>query len=173
MMPSNKSLERRVKDKVPSSNAGVCAPMKFELSPYATCSFCEDLAGTRACAFVAENQYAVAEIDERQYERGAMLVIPKQHRESILDIENSEIEGVYSLAREVARAAAVAFGAVGMNVFQNNGSKAGQHEPHFHVHVVPRYKASDPHRRFLQRDYNVISIEEQRAIADLVKAALT
>lgn len=114
----------------------------------------------------------MAEVDERQYERGAMLVIPKIHRESILEIEGSEIEGVYSLVREVARGATVAFGAIAMNVFQNNGSKAGQHEPHFHVHVVPRYKASDPNTRFLQLDYNVISIEEQRAIAGLVKAAL-
>jgi len=146
--------------------------LKFELPLYVTCSFCEDLAGTRECAFVAENEYAVAEIDERQYERGAMLVIPKKHRESILEIERAEIEGVYSLVREVARGATVAFGAVGMNVFQNNGSKAGQHEPHFHVHVVPRYKASDPNRRFLQRDYDVISVEAQRAIADLVKAAI-
>lgn len=146
--------------------------MRFELSPYVSCSFCEDLAGTRECAFVAENEYAVAEIDERQYERGAMLVIPKKHRESILEIESSEIAGVYSLVREVARGAAIAFGAVGINVFQNNGSKAGQHEPHFHVHVVPRYKASDPNRRFLQRDYTVISVEEQRAIAELVKAAI-
>jgi histidine triad (HIT) family protein len=146
--------------------------MKFELAPYTTCSFCDDLSGTRPCAFVAENEHAVAEIDERQYERGAMLVIPRRHRESILDIERAEIEGVYELVRRIAHAATIAFGAVGMNVFQNNGSKAGQHEPHFHVHVVPRYKASDPTRRFLQRDYAVISIEDQRALADLVKAAL-
>jgi diadenosine tetraphosphate (Ap4A) HIT family hydrolase len=69
----------------------------------------------------------------------------------------------------VARAAASAFGAIGMSVFQNNGTIAGQHEPHFHVHVVPRYKASDPERRFLQRDYSVITLEEQRAIASIVR----
>jgi histidine triad (HIT) family protein len=130
------------------------------------------LTGTRECAFVAENEHAVAEVDERQYERGAMLVIPKKHRESILDIERAEIEAVYRLVREVGRAAAKAFGAVGMNVYQNNGSKAGQHEPHFHVHVVPRYTASDPDRRFLQRDYALVPVEEQRAIAELVRAAI-
>jgi len=146
--------------------------VKFELSPYSTCSFCDDLAGTRECAFVADNEHAVAEIDERQYERGAMLVIPRQHRESILEIERAEIEGVYRLVREVAQAAAKAFGAVGLNVYQNNGIKAGQHEPHLHVHVVPRYASSDPNRRFLQRDYTVISVEEQRAIASIVRAAL-
>lgn len=146
--------------------------MSFELSPYDVCSFCQDVEGSRECAFVAENEHAVAEIDERQYERGAMLVIPKRHRESILDIEHEEIQAVYSLVRVVGRAAASAFEAVGMNVFQNNGMKAGQHEPHFHVHVVPRYQASDPNRRFLQRDYTVIPVDEQRAIAEKIRGAL-
>jgi histidine triad (HIT) family protein len=146
--------------------------MRFDLPPYDTCSFCKDLAGERECALIADNEHAMAEVDERQYERGSMLVIPRAHRESLLDIEAVEIAGVYSLVREIARAATVAFGALGMNVFQNNGSKAGQHEPHFHVHIVPRYKASDPDRRFLQRDYKVISIEEQRAIAAAIRGCL-
>jgi histidine triad (HIT) family protein len=146
--------------------------MRFELSPYNECSFCQDLEGTRQCAFVAENEHAVAEVDERQYERGAMLVIPRKHRESILDIDQEEIRAVYGLVQQVGRAASNAFAALGMNVFQNNGSKAGQHEPHFHVHVVPRYKTSDPNRRFLQRDYDAISLEEQRAIAELIRKAL-
>jgi histidine triad (HIT) family protein len=111
--------------------------MRFELLDYKICSFCQDLAGERECAFIAENEFAAAEVNERQYERGAMLVIPRAHRESILDIEPAEIAEVYTLAREVARAATAAFGALGMSVFQNNGTKGAQSEPHFHVHVVP------------------------------------
>jgi histidine triad (HIT) family protein len=133
---------------------------------------CDDLSGARECAVVAENEYALAELDERQYERGAMLVIPKKHRESVLDIQHREIESVYSLARDVAHAAAKAFGAHGVNIFQNNGAKAGQHEPHFHVHVVPRYQDSDPHRIFLLQDCEVMLMAEQRAIAALIRAAL-
>jgi len=146
--------------------------MRFELPPYSSCSFCDDLSGTRECAIVADNEHALAELDERQYERGAMLVIPKKHRESVLDIESREIEGIYSLVRDVAYAAAKAFGAHGMNIFQNNGAKAGQSEPHFHVHVIPRYRDSDPHRIFLQHDCEVISMEEQRVIAELIRAVL-
>ena len=121
---------------------------------------------------VAENEYAIAEIDERQYERGAMLVIPKQHRESVLDIEPGEMSGVYRLVQEVARAATRAFGAQGMNIFQNSGAKAGQTEPHFHVHIVPRYGDNDPHKIFLQDDFETISMGEQRAIADLIRREL-
>lgn len=146
--------------------------MRFDLPPYTSCSFCDDLRGVREFAMVAENEYAVAELDERQYERGAMLVIPRNHCESVLDIEPADMEGVYRLVREVARAAAKAFGAHGMNIFQNSGNKAGQSEPHFHVHVVPRFEDSDPHKIFLLQDCEVMSIEEQRAIASLIRAAL-
>jgi diadenosine tetraphosphate (Ap4A) HIT family hydrolase/limonene-1,2-epoxide hydrolase len=148
-------------------------PMRFELEPYTTCSFCEDLDGSRDCAFVARNDDVAAIVNERQYERGAMLVIPTRHRESILDITEAELEAVYLLAKHLAEAAAQALDAVGMNVFQNNGTNAGQTEPHFHVHVVPRYPHSDPSRRFQRADYDVISLAEQQAIATLIRSALT
>jgi histidine triad (HIT) family protein len=146
--------------------------MRFKLFDYDICSFCQDLAGERECAYIAENELAAAEVNERQYERGAMLVIPRTHRESILDIEPVKLAAVYRLMREVARAAAAAFAAHGMNVFQNNGAKGAQTEPHFHVHVVPRYESSDPHRRFLQRDYRILSIEEQREIAATIRRCM-
>jgi histidine triad (HIT) family protein len=129
------------------------------------------LSGARECAVVAENEHAIAEINERQFERGAMLVIPRKHRESVLDIEEREIEGVYRLVRVVAHAAAKALDANGMSIYQNNGAGAN-HEPHFHVHVVPRFKGSDPHRIFEQPDFEVMSMKDQRAIADLIRSAL-
>jgi histidine triad (HIT) family protein len=146
--------------------------MRFKLPPYDSCSFCDDLSGARQFALVAENEHAVAELDERQYERGAMLIIPRKHRESVLDIERREIEAVYSLVQDVAHAVSKAFGAQGMNIFQNNGAKAGQHEPHFHVHIVPRYTDNDPHKIFLQDDCEVMPMEEQRVIARLIRSAL-
>src|SRR5690606_18952871 len=146
--------------------------MNFYLPPYASCSFCDDLSGAREGAIVAHNEHALAALDERQYERGAMLVIPKKHRESVLDLERHEREAVYRLAPDVAAAAASVFGALGGTIFQNNGAKAGQSEPHFHVHVVPRYHDSDPHRMFLQRDCEVTSMQEQSAISELIRNAL-
>ena len=101
-----------------------------------------------------------------------MIVIPRVHRESVLDIQDVELEAVYRLAKQVTRAAAIAFGAVGANIYQNNGSRAGQHEPHLHVHVVPRYANSDSTKIFLQQDYLVSSLEEQRAVADAIRAAM-
>ncbi len=146
--------------------------MLFPVAPYDTCSLCLDLSGDRECAFITDNEYAAAQVDERQYERGAMLVIPKNHHETILDIEKFEIEAVYRLVKQMAQAAERAYGAIGANIYQNNGLKASQHEPHFHVHVVPKYEDSESEKLFLQRNYDVISIEEQRQIASTLRAAL-
>ncbi len=146
--------------------------MPFPVAPYEFCSFCLDLSGERECAFITENDHAAAQVDERQYERGAMLIIPRNHRETILDIEEAELEAVYRLAKQMAQAAERAYGAVGANIYQNNGLKASQHEPHFHVHVVPKYEDSESEKLFLQRNYDVIPLEEQRQIASILRAAL-
>ncbi len=146
--------------------------MPFPVAPYDICSFCLDLSGERECAFITENDHAAAQVDERQYERGAMLIIPRNHRETILDIEEAELEAVYRLAKQMAQAAERAYGAVGANIYQNNGLKASQHEPHFHVHVVPKYEDSESEKLFLQRNYDVIPLEAQRQIASILRAAL-
>ena len=80
----------------------------FELAPYGDCSFCRDIAGTRECAIVAETELAIAQVNLRQYERGAMLVTPRAHRETVLEIREEEICATYLLAQRVARAAAMA-----------------------------------------------------------------
>lgn len=146
--------------------------MPFRLTPNDACPFCAYLAGDKEFAVVAGNTQAVAFVNLRQYERGAMLVIPREHRSTVLEITDAEIAGCYQLAKRVAAAAATAFGACGANIFQNNGIKAGQHVNHFHVHVVPRYESSDPGKLFMQDQYAVMPIAEQRVIAAAIRAAL-
>jgi len=138
--------------------------MPFPVAPYESCSFCLDLSGERECAFVVKNDLAAALVDERQYERGAMLVIPRQHRETILDIGDEELAAIAALTKKISGAAERAYG--------DNGLKASQHEPHFHVHVVPKYTDSESEKLFLQRNYDVIPIEEQREIARILSDAL-
>jgi histidine triad (HIT) family protein len=146
--------------------------MSFQLAPYAACAFCGYVSGESECTFVAEDELATALVTHRQYERGGVIVIPKRHRETILDVEDAELASMYRLAKRLARAQERAFGACGANIFQNNGVKAGQHVPHVHVHVVPRYADSDPERLFLQRDFPVIPLSEQQAIGSTLRAAL-
>lgn len=148
--------------------------MPFELAPYepGSCGFCRYVAGEAECAVLAEDEFAFAIVNYRQYERGASLVIPKVHRETILDVTDGEIASLYRLAKRVAGAAEKAFGACGCSVYQNNGLKSGQHVPHVHVHVVPRYATSDPGRLFLQDDFPILPLPQVHAIAAAIRSCL-
>ena len=146
--------------------------MPIRLDAYDACSFCRYVAHEEPCAFVAEHDLVVGFVDRAQFERGAMLVIPREHRETILDMHDPELAAAAHLAKRMVRAAVACFGAVSANVYQNNGVRSGQHIPHYHIHVVPRYEASDPKRLFRALDFPITPLAEQLEIAAAIRAAL-
>src|SRR5688572_8724615 len=60
----------------------------IQLPTYEPCPFCSYLAGTQPCAFVTRTPLVAAIVNIRQYERGAMLVIPIDHRPTVFDLES-------------------------------------------------------------------------------------
>lgn len=111
-------------------------------------------------------------MNRTQYERGALLLIPNQHVATILELDEALMRDLYLQAQRLAQAFVVAFGAVGMNMFQNNGVRAGQTIAHLHWHLVPRYAGSEPARIFREEDYPHTSMEELNARAEALRAAL-
>jgi histidine triad (HIT) family protein len=111
-------------------------------------------------------------MNRTQYERGALLVVPNAHRETVLDVEADLLGSIYSEAKALAAAMVHAFGAVGVNVFSNNGVPAGQSIAHFHVHVVPRYAASEPFRSFRAEEFEHMPIGELEELARELREAL-
>jgi histidine triad (HIT) family protein len=146
--------------------------MPFTIASYDSCGFCSYIRGEKEYVALAEDALALALMNYRQYERGAMLVIPKRHCETVLDVSDAELASLYRLAKALARGAELALGACGANIYQNNGIKAGQHVPHVHVHVVPRYQDSDSAKLFLQDDYPILPLDELRAAAAAIRATL-
>jgi histidine triad (HIT) family protein len=137
-----------------------------------SCAFCEYVAGPRPCAIVRRTEHVLSFVNLRQYEKGALLVIPTCHASTVVDLPLDIIAMIHTEAALLGRALIRVFGATGLNIFQNNGLDAGQHVPHFHVHVVPRYPGSDPTRIYQQGDFEPVSIEEQEAAAKAVRTAL-
>jgi histidine triad (HIT) family protein len=111
-------------------------------------------------------------VNLRQYEKGALLVIPGRHASTVVDLPLDIIAMLHTEAALLGRALIRAFGATGLNIFQNNGPDAGQHVAHFHVHVVPRYPGSDPTKIYLQGDFEPSPIGELQEIAARVRDAL-
>jgi len=103
------------------------------------CPFCEIVAGRRSQETVYADETVVAFLCEPPATWGHALVVPRRHREDIWDVLPEEGAAVFEASRLLARVMRDDLGAVGVNLRQNNGRKAGQDVFHFHVHVVPRY----------------------------------
>ena len=90
-----------------------------------------------------------------------------------LDVDTALFGAIYSEAAQIGRALVRAFGATGLNIFQNNGVDAGQTEPHYHVHVVPRYPGSDPHKIFRSAEEEPVGMDKQVEVAHAIREALS
>ena len=125
----------------------------FQIPPNHRCPFCDYLAGATPCAFVTRERSVSVFMNRAQYEKGAALLVPNAHLESILDLDRELMGDLLAEAQRIAHAMIRAFGAVGLNVFQNNGVRAGQTIAHYHLHLVPRYPDSESTRIFREEDY--------------------
>lgn len=144
----------------------------LEVPRHVGCPFCEYIRGVEPCAFISRKDKVSSFMNRAQFERGALLIVPNEHRETILDLEPDLVGGIYSEAQRIAGGMVKAFGAVGVNIFHNSGVRAGQRVSHLHVHVVPRYESSKPWR-FHEVEVDQTPADELEKIAAALRAALT
>jgi histidine triad (HIT) family protein len=136
------------------------------------CPFCAYLSGAAECAFVSRTPQVASFVNIRQYERGGLLVVPVRHLPTVFDLDPETLSAVYAEAARVGDALVRAFGATGLNIYQNNGVAAGQSIPHHHIHVVPRYPGSDRTRIFLEDDFLPVPLSTQVEVAAAVRSML-
>ena len=103
------------------------------------CPFCEIAAGPHEQEVVASTNQLVAFLCEPPATSGHTLIVPRAHRSDIWDVEPEEAAAAMQLAHRLAGVMRDELGAVGVNLRQNSGERAGQDVFHFHLHVVPRY----------------------------------
>jgi histidine triad (HIT) family protein len=146
--------------------------MPIRLATVASCPFCEYIAGTREGGFVHRGPLVSSLVNRAQYDTGALLIIPNRHLSTVLDLDAATLEAVGVETQRLSRALVERFGATGINTFQNNGSDANQHYPHYHMHVVPRYPGSDPTKIYSEKDFVPISVAQQQELAERVRRAV-
>ena len=103
------------------------------------CVFCAIVARNREQEIVAENAEVLAFLCEPPATWGHTLIVPRAHRRDIWTVEPEEAAASIELAQRLARVMRDELGAIGVNLRQNSGERAGQDVFHFHLHVVPRY----------------------------------
>jgi histidine triad (HIT) family protein len=100
------------------------------------CVFCEIAAGVREARTVLEDDASLAFLDHRPLFPGHVLLVPRRHYETLVDLPPDEVGPLFANARLLARAVPEALGAQGSFLAINN--RVSQTVPHLHVHVVPR-----------------------------------
>src|SRR5258706_6782766 len=90
------------------------------------CPFCNYVVDPSRFATVEELPDTVAWLPPRQSSRGHVLVIPKRHAPTLLDLDPREAQAIMHHVHRIAHALSRAYDPCGINVFQNNGVTAGQ-----------------------------------------------
>ena len=103
------------------------------------CIFCKIVSGEIPCTKVFEDDRVLAFMDINPLNDGHLLVIPKTHAATILDIGKADFSAVIAAAHKIAGAVQEALNPDGINLLQLNGKAANQVVPHLHVHIVPRW----------------------------------
>jgi len=111
----------------------------------------------------------VALLDHRPLFPGHVLVVPKEHFETLSDLPSQLISPFFQTVQLLVRAVELALEADGSFVALNN--RVSQSVPHLHVHVVPR-RRKDGLKGFFWPRYKYKSKEEEEAVRLAIRAAL-
>jgi histidine triad (HIT) family protein len=96
------------------------------------------LSGEIPCHRVFEDARVLAFLDINPLAPGHTLVIPKQRKAFLHELDDEFAAAIGAALPRIARAAMAASGASEYNVLQNNGRGAHQAVFHVHFHVIPK-----------------------------------
>ncbi|MBO4408746.1 MAG: HIT family protein [Clostridiales bacterium] len=129
------------------------------------CLFCEFAEHKKEALFISETERTVSFLDINPSNEGHVLIIPKIHVDSIIDLPDEYVLDITHESRKIIRAFEKVYNAKGYGVMQNGGANC--EFGHFHFHVFPR----------LENDgfdwiYPEGEKEVSEAVAAKIKAAL-
>ncbi|MDQ2758010.1 MAG: HIT family protein [Actinomycetota bacterium] len=102
------------------------------------CLFCAIVSGVGPATVVLDEPDLLGFLDVRPVFKGHVLLVPRVHVDTLLDLPPALHGPLLDGARRLAQAAVDGLGAQGTFVAMNN--VVSQSVPHLHVHVVPRSK---------------------------------
>ena len=103
------------------------------------CIFCKLANGIIPTNKIYEDDDFTVILDLSPANTGHALIIPKQHYDNLLELDDEIASKVLPLAKRIASVMKEVLNADGINIVQNNGVAANQTIPHFHTHIIPRY----------------------------------
>ena len=105
------------------------------------CIFCKIVRKDIPCVCVLDTDKVLAFLDISPVNKGHVLVVPKEHFETMLDVPDNLLKEMIVVAKRVGKGLRKGLKADGFNIGMNNFAAAGQVVFHAHLHVIPRFEA--------------------------------
>jgi len=145
--PMQLRVERWSRDRLPEGKlvgtTGACfvwVPL-FETCMSRTaahCIFCDLIQGAAEVSVCYEDSQAIAFMDVQPVNSGHVLVVPRDHYESLCDVPPKVAMHLFDVSMRLAPIIRDVSGCGDMNLVVNSGEAAGQNVFHYHVHLIPR-----------------------------------
>ncbi len=133
------------------------------------CVFCKIVSGEIPSTKVYEDDKFLAFMDIGPVNKGHVLVIPKKHAETFIDLTEEEAGELFKVVNKVAKAVKRGLNADGLNIINNVGAVSGQEVFHVHVHIIPRFENDGMKFGWRKLEYKEGEIKEY---AERIKSAL-
>jgi histidine triad (HIT) family protein len=104
----------------------------------AGCTFCDLIKGAAEVSICHEDSDSIAFMDIQPVNNGHVLVVPRVHYESIYEVPAELGQHLFKVTMSLVSAVRKVTGCEDMNIVVSSGEAAGQDEPHYHVHIIPR-----------------------------------
>lgn len=133
------------------------------------CIFCKIVNGIIPSFKIYEDQNVIAILDISQTTKGHTLIIPKEHRKNLYEIEEDLSSKIFSVLPKLANAIKKAFNPIGLNVIINT-EKPLQTVNHFHIHLIPRYDNDELNIEFANNQNKMTSELYEKIKKEIIEA---
>ena len=106
------------------------------------CTFCAQVDDDERVSkeTVFEDDFLMVELNIFPYNTGHLMVVPKRHVNSMIDLEDEERNRLFKMVSKVEKLQREVVEPAGIDVGMNIGKAAGESIPHLHVQLVPIYE---------------------------------
>lgn len=126
----------------------------------ANCIFCKIANGDVPSQTLYEDDNFRVILDLGPATKGHALILSKDHYANLYDLPEETAGEAMKLAKKMAAKMTKSLGCEGFNLVQNNGDMAGQTVFHFHMHLIPRYRADGQKIGWKPQEVTQVELEE-------------
>ncbi len=122
------------------------------------CLFCKIIKGDIPSYKILENDILYVFMDINPNSNGHMLIIPKQHVVTVLDIKEDFInKALETIKNDLYPLLKNQLNIDGLTITQNNF--LGQDVKHYHIHLIPKYNKNNIYyeKKDVEKIYNILN----------------